>query len=252
MKYIIGIDVSKDFFYSTIINTECQTVKEFSYTFSLKGLKTFLYTLQNPFKIAQIPAEEIAEFLKKVSRGKIKTAKAQRIAHQAKNTFAILEMSETASMELIETLKQAYEITKRIKVIEKRIKKSNHPLIFFLAQFKGIGLVSASTIVAEIGDKNFRHPDAIVAFSGLDIVVKQSGKRKAEYHISKRGNEYLRCALWFLAFSLIRWNEIFRDYFKWKIEEGKTVKQAIIACAKKSCRFLFKLIKEYKNTYISP
>ncbi len=71
-----------------------------------------------------------------------------------------------------------------------------------LTQIPGVGIVTAATIVSEIGDiKRFSSVKKLNAFAGIDPSVRQSGEfLGTENHMSKRGSAYLRRALWMAAF----------------------------------------------------
>jgi transposase len=64
----------------------------------------------------------------------------------------------------------------------------------FIQSIPGIGDKIAATILSEVGEINlFKHPKKLVAFSGIDPRVHESGKFKAtQNRITKRGSSKLR------------------------------------------------------------
>jgi transposase len=59
---------------------------------------------------------------------------------------------------------------------------------------RGIGKVSAMTLITEIGDPNrFSHPGKLASYAGMDICEYSSGKEK-RWSITKMGNHHLRTA----------------------------------------------------------
>ena len=65
-----------------------------------------------------------------------------------------------------------------------------------LSCFKGVSLLTALTLITEIGDvKRFAHPKALTSFAGLDIREYSSGGRERKYGITKMGNRRIRTAL---------------------------------------------------------
>lgn len=59
---------------------------------------------------------------------------------------------------------------------------------------RGIGKVSAMTLITEIGDPNrFAHPGKLASYAGMDICEYSSGKEK-RWSITKMGNHHLRTA----------------------------------------------------------
>ncbi|WP_310588059.1 transposase [Emticicia sp. BO119] len=58
-----------------------------------------------------------------------------------------------------------------------------------LTQIKGLGLLSACTLVAETnGFTGFENIRQLVSFAGYDVIENQSGKRVGKTRISKKGN----------------------------------------------------------------
>lgn len=85
-----------------------------------------------------------------------------------------------------------------IKQVEKEIEKSTHlsPDIKRLMTIPGVGLVTASTICAEVGDfKNFKKPDNLSAFAGLVPRERSSGGKQRLGSITHAGSPYLRYVL---------------------------------------------------------
>jgi transposase len=65
----------------------------------------------------------------------------------------------------------------------------------------GIGQVTAPALAACLVDKQFTHPDQFVAYVGLDLRVSQSGQRRGQFGLSKRGDAELRRLLYLAAMS---------------------------------------------------
>src|SRR3954451_22965692 len=111
-----------------------------------------------------------------------------------------------------------------------------------------IGEKSAATIISEIGEiERFNHSKKLVAFSGLDPSVFESGTFKGTYNrITKRGSSRLRQALYMAVKCAIRdcrkqkttdeilpRNKRLRTFYDKKRGEGKPFRVAVIACANK-------------------
>jgi transposase len=75
-----------------------------------------------------------------------------------------------------------------------------------LCSIPGIGLMTAATILAEVGDFSlFQKPNKLVAYLGIDPSVKQSGKFEGTQNkMSKRGSRFLRRVLYTTALANIR------------------------------------------------
>jgi transposase len=85
-----------------------------------------------------------------------------------------------------------------LKKVEKEIEKSTKlsPDIKRLMSIPCVGLVTASTIVAEVGDfKNFKSADNLTSFAGLVPRERSSGGKQRLGSITHAGSAYLRYVL---------------------------------------------------------
>lgn len=85
-----------------------------------------------------------------------------------------------------------------LKKVEEEIKKTIHTSsdIKRLMTIPGVGLVTASTICAEVGDfKNFKNPDNLASFAGLVPRERSSGGKQRLGSITHAGSPYLRYVL---------------------------------------------------------
>lgn len=123
-----------------------------------------------------------------------------------------------------------------------------------LLSIPGVGELTASSILAEIGDiSNFPSSKQLTAFAGLDPSVYQSGNFRASNNkISKRGSTHLRKALYQSASASIcrrtsgYANPTLRDFYVKKIAEGKPSKVAIVATSNKLLRIIYGVLKSGK------
>ncbi len=107
------------------------------------------------------------------------------------------------------------------------------------SQMKGISLEQVSVLLVALGDKRFTNRDQLVAFVGLDVRVRQSGKWQGKQVISKRGNGYLRKVLFQIGWGLMMHHEEYQRAYQAMRARGKNYKTCIIAMARKFLRFLF-------------
>ena len=99
------------------------------------------------------------------------------------------------------------QIDKQIEVCKVQIEKliANEPgldaKVKKLLTIKGVGLITVATIVAEtLGFEHFKSIKQLVSYAGYDVVERQSGSSvKGKTRISKKGNRYIRNALYFPA-----------------------------------------------------
>lgn len=112
-----------------------------------------------------------------------------------------------------------------------------------LKTIKGIGNTTASHFLSEIKDINrFSNAKQLIAYSGTDPSVKQSGLRIKRGKISKRGVTSLRRVGYLITCSVIRHEGTFRKYYLKKRSEGMAYRKAIIATWNKMLRVIFVLL----------
>lgn len=130
---------------------------------------------------------------------------------------------------------EAYPSAKTISRIKDRIKMVNVQLKEILAEIKdsvkqdvklsqdvsllttipGIGLLTAAVILAETnGFELIKSMKQLTSYAGLDVKEKESGTSvKGKSRISKRGNKYLRKAMYMPALAAIRHSERYKAIF---------------------------------------
>ena len=127
-----------------------------------------------------------------------------------------------------------------------------------LAQIPGIGPITASALVASIGDaKHFADGRQLAAWLGLVPRQHSSGGKQTLLGISKRGDTYLRTLLIHGARAVIRVAERKTDHVaSWLAglmgRRNKNV--AAVALANKNARAVWALLaqdREYKANYVS-
>jgi transposase len=90
-----------------------------------------------------------------------------------------------------------------------------------------------------------------IAFSGLDVSVKQSGKWTGKGKLTKRGNAYLRKRLFSAAWGAMMHDEQFRKYYDYLRKDcNRKYKEALVIISKKIVRIMFELAKS--NTVYDP
>ena len=102
-----------------------------------------------------------------------------------------------------------------------------------LVSFPGVALVTAATVIAEIGDfQRFADAKAIGRYAGLNPRVFASGGKQRIGHIAKTGSADLRWILQQAAWTAIRTDEHVRRVFL-RIAKRSGHKAAAVAIARK-------------------
>jgi transposase len=124
-----------------------------------------------------------------------------------------------------------------------------------LQSIKGIGFLSALTLMCEIGDyAAFTKPKQLFAYFGLDPSVNQSGKFNGNrMTMSKRGSRIARRVLHMVAVQSVGVtskgepkNSVLREFYLKKCDEGKAKMVALGAVSHKICNIIFAVLRDHK------
>ncbi len=111
-----------------------------------------------------------------------------------------------------------------------------------LEAVEGIGPITAAALTATFQRGEFAHSDAFVAFMGLDVRVRDSGKLRGVRKLTKKGNPELRRLLYLAAMQACR-QPAWKPYYERLLSRGKSRIQALVALARKLARVAFSLLK---------
>lgn len=113
-----------------------------------------------------------------------------------------------------------------------------------LQKVPGIGPVTAATLASRLAARPFGHSDAFVAYCGLDVGVRQSGKKNGQTGLTKQGDGELRRLLYLAAQSNLRSkNSPFKAQYDRERAKGLSSTAALCAVARKLARLAWSLHK---------
>lgn len=197
-------------------------------------------------EFATLDLKEISHVVKKASRGRLGMERAERLQQAARTSLGLPYLRDAATVELRCLLSQVEFLEIQVETIESAIKRLFSRVDQHLTSMKGIGIISAATIYAEIGDiHRFPTLESLVAFAGIDPTIFSSGEFEGtRRHISKRGSPYLRKALWMAATGARRWNPDLDAFFIKKLREGKSYGVAMGALCRKLLGRIYIILQE--------
>jgi transposase len=109
---------------------------------------------------------------------------------------------------------------------------------------KGLGDITILTVLAETRCFDLvTNQKQLTSYAGLDIVFNDSGMKKGKTSISKKGNKFIRKALFMPALSACRANPQLKAFYQRLLAKGKNKKLAIIAVARKLLLLIYTLWK---------
>jgi transposase len=159
-----------------------------------------------------------------------------------------LELPEPFAFHLMEHLRLLRDIGIRIGEAEKEVamRVSSHSQAKLLCTIPGIGYISALSIIAEIGDiRRFASGKKLMGYAGLVPSTYASGETIRHGKITRQGSMWLRTALIECAHRQARSEKSgslkeFHD----RIKDGKDVKTAAVATARKLCAVIWRMLTD--------
>lgn len=108
---------------------------------------------------------------------------------------------------------------------------------------KGVGLITAVTIVAETHGFNLiRNSRQLVCYAGYDVISHQSGTSvNTKTRISHKGNKYIRRALHFPAITAVKYNEQLADFYNRLFDKQKIKMKSYVAVQRKLLVLIYTL-----------
>lgn len=121
-----------------------------------------------------------------------------------------------------------------------------------LMTMPGIGLITALTILAELGDLNrFRNRSSVANYAGLVPVMRSSNNTHHSGHITKRGSKHLRGVLveaaWVAAPRVCQYQAMFE-----RVASRRGRKVAIVAIARRMLEDAWTMLKKDEAFRMTP
>lgn len=121
-----------------------------------------------------------------------------------------------------------------------------------LASIKGVGRPTAAVVLAETnGFEGIENVRQLVSYAGYDVVQRQSGSSiNGKTRISKKGNRFIRNALYFPAMVACRYNQDLKAFYQRVIRNKPSKMVGQVAVQRKLLVLMYSLHKN-KTHYIA-
>lgn len=110
------------------------------------------------------------------------------------------------------------------------------PQYELLIKVPGFGPLTTSYLVAILAGRTFKDSDAFVAYLGLDVKIKDSGKHKGARRLTKRGDPEIRRLLWLAGVAASRHDGPFAQIRSSALAKGLPKTAAAVVVARKLAR----------------
>lgn len=140
--------------------------------------------------------------------------------------------------------KQEKDISKEISVLIREHDEVS-AAIKLICTIPGVNILTAGTILAETnGFELIKNKRQLTSYAGLDVREKQSGTSvKGKPRISKKGNRYIRKALYMPALAALRFNDRFKAVYARLIARNGIKMKAGVAIQRKLLEMMFTIFK---------
>lgn len=153
-----------------------------------------------------------------------------------------LDLAPTTRFVVDDLLAEVGRADLRVREIERELKRmvAGDAVVAELLTLKGVGLVTAVTIRAEVGRfERFGNGKQLSRFGGVTPRNASSGQRQADAGLVKSGNPGLRMVLIELAHRLIRYDPRWTAHAAQLAERGKPTNVIVAAVANRWTRWLY-------------
>jgi transposase len=168
------------------------------------------------------------------------------------NQAKVTPLGEAVFLEL---LGEFHDLQERIEHHEKRLAElgKRHPVCQQLTTIPGVGFLTATAVVAAVGDANsFKNGRQFAAWIGLVPRQHSTGGKERLLGISKRGDSYLRRLLIHGARSvMLRVGKYHDRRSSWakSLKERRGANRATVALANKIARIIWALLSRPEDVY---
>ncbi|MFA1808105.1 IS110 family transposase [Bacillus anthracis] len=242
------------------LNHHYPSYKKFFSELDGKTALVFWQQYPSPSCLGGTNIKQLTAFLLDVSNNTCSVKKASDILKLVKEDgHTMKEYQETRDF-LVRSIVRDIEFKKKeMKYIERELKQLVKLLDYQLETMPGIELVTASALIAEIGDvRRFPNANKLARFVGIAPVYFGSGG-KGKTHKSKQGNRALHALFYNLAVQQVQVakgsklprNPVFHAYYQKKLKEGKTKGQALVCIMRRLVNIVYGMMK-YKTAYELP
>lgn len=124
-----------------------------------------------------------------------------------------------------------------------------------ITSIPGVGLLTAAVVLAETnGFELIKSQKQLTSYAGLDIKEKESGTSvKGKPKISKRGNKYLRKAMYLPSLAAIRYSARYKAIFVRVVSRNGIKMKGAVAVQRKLLEMIFTMYKTktiYREDYL--
>jgi len=175
--------------------------------------------------VADADLRTLTSLLHNASRGKLGRDEASELKKTAQTSIARMRTNAGEEFAARQTAGLIRAFDEQVECVEEQMKKCPSEIATYLSSIKGFGPILPLVIAGELGNlERFAAPHMarrILAFAGCEPRIRESGKWKGRFKMSKRGSTTLRCALFQAAHTVRLHSPAFNEIYQRQIARGK-------------------------------
>lgn len=222
---------------------------------SPRAAKQFLASLHPRAKTDRLDAQGLARYASSVELKPvvIKSDLMQRLSEllaarcsMSRSLSTFRQQAQTLPEARAELLAAASSVAQHLRALDLELQRlaRQEPHIQRLMQLPGVGPVTAATLVVRLTSVPFATSDQFVAYIGLDLRVRDSGRHRGQRKLTKHGDAELRRLLYLAAQASLRSKDaIFAHHYERERAKGLATTQALCAVARKIARVAWSLVR---------
>ena len=207
------------------------------------SMLNFIAEYPAPKSLLNTSEQQLNEAMAKQGRGRKSTVPIDAIIRMASDSIGIDSygpMVSDSAFALLSLKKREKAVT---DALLEYMNKHHSTEMDILESIPGIGQITASHFIAEIGDiHKYERYQNLIAYCGTDPGIYESGNSHRQGHITKHGNASLRRYVYLMASGARTYNPYFRAYYDKKRAEGFPHRKAMVALMNKLIRTVFALL----------
>jgi transposase len=206
------------------------------------------FALERQMQLWQLPSP-VMKALKSLTREyqsiKSMAAQLKNQLHAKEYSYQPLKQSIQRSQKTLSVFqKQLKEIEQQIKELVEKDSELNDR-INKIDKIEGVGFMTAVSVIAETnGFALIESTKQLASYAGLDIVYNESGLKKHKTSISKKGNRFLRQAVYMPAISACKYNPRLKQLYIRLVIKKNIKKVAIVAVARKLLILIYTIFRK--------
>ena len=217
----------------------------------------FLSQFPSPMTLSGVTVEELTEFFRDASGGRVGADKALKILGSLEDTA--VENQEIRDIAVQSAIRQIQFNLLELEQLEKTLVKLLADFNCTLTSMNGIDAVTAAQFLSCIGDiSRFKTPAKLAQYAGIAPVTYASGRMDLQF-ANKRGNRELNSLFFGLAVRVTIAvshkhtviNPFFYEYYHRKISEGKTKRQALKCVQRRLVNIVWTMLSR-NEYYVNP